>query len=99
MGAHDSAHGHDHHEAIEDSYYLDQLCMVTLSAAFGGPWVERRGPRAAATASALFFGGGLLLAGLGLRIGSPVLLLLGAGLVGGIGCGLGYIAPVSSLVK
>src|SRR6476620_11871494 len=42
------------------------LVFLGLSAAFGGPWVERRGPRAAVTAAALLFGSGLILGGLGL---------------------------------
>ncbi|HEX6161895.1 MAG TPA: OFA family MFS transporter [Vicinamibacterales bacterium] len=59
--------------------FTTALALLGLSAAFGGPWVERRGPRVAAGAAALFFGAGLL--------------------IGGIGCGLGYISPVSTLVK
>jgi len=73
--------------------------LLGLSAAFGGPWVERRGPRAAATAAAMFFGSGLIVGGVGLTIHSPLLVFLGMGVIGGIGCGLGYIAPVSTLVK
>ncbi|HVH29500.1 MAG TPA: OFA family MFS transporter [Vicinamibacterales bacterium] len=79
--------------------FTTALVLLGLSAAFGGPWVERRGPRAAATAAAIFFGTGLLLGGAGLAVGQPVLVFLGMGVVGGIGCGLGYISPVSTLVK
>src|SRR3984885_10940559 len=75
------------------------LVLLGLSAAFGGPWVERRGPRVAAMAAACFFGAGLLIGGLGLRIGQEWLVFVGMGVIGGIGCGLGYIAPVSTLVK
>jgi len=75
------------------------LVLLGLSAAFGGPWVERRGPRAAATAAAVLFGCGLLIGGVGLAIRQPVLVFLGMGVIGGMGCGLGYIAPVSTLVK
>jgi MFS family permease len=75
------------------------LVLLGLSAAFGGPWVERRGPRVAATAAAIFFGTGLLIGGAGLALGQSVLVFLGMGLIGGIGCGLGYISPVSTLVK
>jgi MFS family permease len=75
------------------------LVLLGLSAAFGGPWVERSGPRVAATAAAMFFGSGLIVGGVGLTIKSPLLVFLGMGVVGGIGCGLGYIAPVSTLVK
>ena len=70
-----------------------------LSAAFGGPWVERRGPRVAATAAAMFFGAGLLIGAAGLALRQSVLVFLGLGIVGGIGCGLGYISPVSTLAK
>jgi MFS family permease len=79
--------------------FTTALVLLGLSAAFGGPWVERRGPRAAATAAALFFGTGLLIGGFGLAQSQSVLVFLGMGIVGGIGCGLGYISPVSTLVK
>jgi MFS family permease len=75
------------------------LVFLGLSAAFGGTWVERRGPRAAATAAAILFGSGLMLGGIGLAAKLPVLVFLGMGVTGGMGCGLGYIAPVSTLVK
>jgi MFS family permease len=79
--------------------YSTALVLLGLSAAFGGPWVERRGPRVAATAAALFFGSGLLIGGIGLAIHQAALVFLGMGVIAGIGCGLGYIAPVSTLVK
>jgi MFS family permease len=75
------------------------IILLGLSAAFGGPWVERRGPRVAATASAVFFGAGLIIGGIGLAMKQSVLVLIGMGVIAGIGCGLGYIAPVSTLVK
>ncbi len=75
------------------------IILLGLSAAFGGPWVERRGPRAAATAAAFLFGVGLIVGGVGLELKQSVLVFLGMGIIGGMGCGLGYIAPVSSLVK
>jgi MFS family permease len=75
------------------------LLLLGLSAAFGGPWVERRGPRVAATAAAVFFGTGLVIGGVGLALKQSVLVFLGMGVIGGIGCGLGYISPVSTLVK
>src|SRR4051812_33584758 len=79
--------------------FTTALALLGLSAAFGGPWVERRGPRVAATAAALFFGLGLLIGGIGLALRLPVIVFLGMGVIGGIGCGLGYISPVSTLVK
>ena len=48
--------------------FTTALALLGLSAAFGGPWVERRGPRVAATAAALFFGTGLLIGGVGLAL-------------------------------
>ncbi len=75
------------------------LVFLGLSAAFGGTWVERRGPRVAATAAALLFGSGLVIGGIGLALKQAVLVFLGMGVIGGMGCGLGYIAPVSTLVK
>jgi MFS family permease len=79
--------------------FTTALVLLGLSAAFGGPWVERRGPRVAATAAALFFGVGLVIGGLGLALRQPVVVFLGMGIISGIGCGLGYISPVSTLVK
>jgi len=79
--------------------FTTALAMLGLSAAIGGPWVERRGPRVAARAAAMFFGVGLVVGGFGLSAHQPLLVLLGMGVIGGIGCGLGYIAPVSTLVK
>lgn len=79
--------------------FTTALVLLGLSAAFGGPWIERRGPRVAATAAALFFGTGLVIGGIGLALRQSVLVFLGMGVIGGIGCGLGYISPVSTLVK
>jgi len=79
--------------------FTTALVLLGLSATFGGPWVERHGPRKAATASAFFFGSGLLIGGLGLAIEQSILVFLGMGIISGIGCGLGYIAPVSTLVQ
>jgi MFS family permease len=79
--------------------FTTALVMLGLSAAFGGPWVERRGPRAAATAAAIFFGAGLLIGGIGLALRQAAIVFVGMGVIGGIGCGLGYISPVSTLVK
>lgn len=79
--------------------FTTALALLGLSAALGGPWVERHGPRTAARAAAVCFGIGLGVGGLGLRLAQPLLVFLGMGLIGGIGCGLGYIAPVSTLVK
>src|SRR5262245_39858051 len=79
--------------------FTTALALLGLSAAFGGPWVERRGPRVAATAAAVFFGTGLIVGGIGLWLRQSLLVFLGMGIISGIGCGLGYISPVSTLVK
>jgi MFS transporter, OFA family, oxalate/formate antiporter len=75
------------------------LVLLGLSAAFGGPWVERRGPRVAATAAAVLFGTGLIVGGIGLALRQSWLVFLGMGVIGGMGCGFGYISPVSTLVQ
>jgi MFS family permease len=79
--------------------YSIALIMLGLSAAVLGRWVERVGPRKTMFASACAFCGGLLLSSLGVALHSIGLLYLGYGVIGGIGLGLGYIAPVSTLVK
>ncbi|RFC42345.1 MAG: MFS family permease/MFS family permease [Verrucomicrobia bacterium] len=79
--------------------YQMALMMLGLSAAVFGKWVERVGPRQTMLTSWLCFCGGLLLAALGVQMRSLPLVLFGYGIVGGIGLGLGYIAPVSTLVK
>ena len=79
--------------------YSIALIMLGLSAAVFGKWVERNGPRKTIVMSWLCFCGGLLLGALGVKLKSLPLVLFGYGFVGGIGMGLGYIAPVSTLVK
>ena len=79
--------------------FTTALMLLGLTAAFGGPWVERRGPRVAATAAAVLFGIGLVIGGAGLALKQSLLVFLGMGVIGGMGCGFGYIAPVSTLVK
>ena len=64
-----------------------------------GRWVERVGPRKTIFASACCFCGGLWLSSLGVSLHNIWLVYLGYGVIGGIGLGLGYIAPVSTLVK
>ncbi|HVM28968.1 MAG TPA: OFA family MFS transporter [Mycobacteriales bacterium] len=75
------------------------IVMLGLSAAFGGTWMERNGPRKAMALSAVCFVTGLLVGGLGIATGQLWLLYLGYGVIGGIGLGLGYISPVSTLIK
>ena len=79
--------------------YSIALIMLGLSAAVLGRWVERAGPRKTMFASACCFCGGLVVAGWGVRLHQLGLVYLGYGVLGGMGLGLGYIAPVSTLVK
>jgi MFS family permease len=79
--------------------YSLALVMLGLSAAFLGKWVERSGPRKTMFASSCCFAGGLLLASVGVGTHQLWIVYAGYGLVGGVGLGLGYIAPVSTLVK
>ncbi|QUX27526.1 OFA family MFS transporter [Nocardiopsis akebiae] len=75
------------------------IVMLGLSAAFGGKWVERNGPRKAMFASGLFWSGGFAVAALGVATGQLWLVYLGYGVLGGLGLGIGYISPVSTLIK
>ena len=73
--------------------------LLGVSAAIWGGWLERVGPRKAGVVAACCWGGGLLLGALGVYIHQLWLLWLGSGVIGGVGLGLGYISPVSTLVK
>lgn len=75
------------------------IVFLGLSAAVFGKWLERVGPRAAMFASAFCFSAGFLVAALGVTMHQFWLLVLGYGVLGGIGLGLGYISPVSTLMK
>ena len=73
--------------------------VLGVAAALWGGWLERAGPRKAGVVAALCWCGGLVLGALGVYLHQLWLMWLGAGVVGGIGLGLGYISPVSTLVK
>ncbi|WP_311966762.1 OFA family MFS transporter [Bradyrhizobium australiense] len=73
--------------------------LLGVSAAIWGGWLERVGPRKAGFVSALCWCGGLVLGAIGIITHQLWLLWLGSGVIGGIGLGLGYISPVSTLVK
>ncbi|MFJ4682287.1 OFA family MFS transporter [Streptomyces sp. NPDC088789] len=75
------------------------IVMLGLSAAFGGTLVERNGPRWAMTVALVCFSSGFLLSALGAATEQYWLIVLGYGFVGGIGLGIGYISPVSTLIK
>jgi len=73
--------------------------VLGVSAAIWGGWLERAGPRKAGAVAACCWGGGLLLGAFGVYVHQLWIMWLGAGVIGGIGLGLGYISPVSTLVK
>src|SRR6201987_6380215 len=75
------------------------IVFLGLSAAFAGKWLEHVGPRRTMFTAACCFGGGFLVSALGVHLHQIVLLYLGYGVIGGIGLGLGYVSPVSTLIK
>ncbi|MBE9374499.1 OFA family MFS transporter [Saccharopolyspora sp. HNM0983] len=75
------------------------IVMLGLSAATGGTVVERRGPRWAMAVSTSCFSAGFLVSALGVALGQYWLVVLGYGVIGGVGLGIGYISPVSTLIK
>lgn len=75
------------------------ILFLGLSAAFMGHFVEKYGPRASGLISTTFFAAGMVIAGYAVQIETLWLLYLGYGVLGGIGLGIGYITPVSTLVK
>ena len=81
--------------------WIFSIALFTLgaSAALFGKWLERVGPRKAMFASAICFSGGFLVSALGVHLHQIWLVYLGHGVIGGIGLGLGYISPVSTLMK
>jgi MFS family permease len=75
------------------------IVCLGLSAAFAGHWLERVGPRRTMFTAACCFGGGFLVSALGVWLHQIALLYLGYGVLGGIGLGLGYVSPVSTLIR
>jgi MFS family permease len=75
------------------------IAMLGISAAIWGGWLEHAGPRKAGFIAALCWGGGLIIGGIGVSMHQLWLVYLGCGVLGGIGQGLGYISPVSTLIK
>jgi len=75
------------------------IAMLGISAAIWGGWLEHAGPRKAGFIAALCWGGGLVIGGIGVSMHQLWLTFLGCGVLGGIGQGLGYISPVSTLIK
>jgi MFS family permease len=75
------------------------IFFLGASAAVLGRWVEEGGPRRAMVAAALCFAGGFLVSAFGVSVHQLWIVYLGYGVLGGIGLGLGYISPVSTLIK
>ncbi|GGE93546.1 MFS transporter [Sphingomonas prati] len=86
---------------VSDLTWTYSLFFVVLgvSAAVWGGWLERVGPRKAGVVAACCWAGGMAIGAVGVSIHQLWLLWLGAGLIGGIGLGIGYISPVSTLIK
>jgi len=75
------------------------IFMLGVSAALWGGWLEHAGPRKSGFIAAICWGGGMALGGVGVMIHQLWLVWLGCGILGGVGQGLGYITPVSTLIK
>ena len=75
------------------------IAVLGLSTAVFGGWLERAGPRMAMFVSAICFGSGFLISALGVKVHQIWLIYLGYGVVGGVGLGLGYLAPVATLIR
>ncbi|HEY0521980.1 MAG TPA: OFA family MFS transporter [Stellaceae bacterium] len=86
---------------VSDLGWMFTLFFVVLgsSAAIWGGWLERAGPRKAGVVAAICWCGGLLISAVGVITHQLWLLWLGSGVIGGVGLGLGYISPVSTLIK
>jgi MFS family permease len=73
--------------------------FLGCAAAIWGGWLERAGPRKAGVVAAFCWCGGMLFSALGIHLHQFWMMILGSGVIGGIGLGLGYISPVSTLIK
>ena len=75
------------------------IVFTGLTAAFAGKWIEKVGLRTVGVMAACFWGGGYMLSSLGVTLHQLWLIYLGYGVIGGIGLGLGYVSPVSNLIR
>ena len=75
------------------------IVFLGLAAAFAGKWLEEVGPRKVGVVAAFCWGGGFLIGGLGIALHQLWLIYLGYGIIGGCGLGLGYVSPVSTLIR
>lgn len=79
--------------------FTSAIVSLGLSAAVAGRWMEQVGPRIVGLAAAAYWGTGFLVSAIGTSLHLLPLLYLGYGVIGGIGLGLGYVSPVSTLIK
>jgi MFS family permease len=86
---------------LKELGWIFSIAIVFLgsSAAVFGRWVERVGPRKSMFVAALCFGGGFLVSAVGIHLHQLWIIYLGYGVLGGCGLGIGYISPVSTLIK
>jgi MFS family permease len=86
---------------LKEVGWIFSIAIVVLgsSAAVFGRWVERVGPRKSMFAAALCFSGGFLVSAVGIHLHQLWIIYLGYGVLGGCGLGIGYISPVSTLIK
>ena len=75
------------------------IVSLGLAAAFAGKWLEEAGPRKVGVVAAFCWGGGYIVGGLGILTHQLWLLYLGYGVIGGCGLGMGYVSPVSTLIR
>ena len=73
--------------------------ILGCSAALWGGWLEHVGPRKAGVVAAVCWAGGMVISAFGIQAHQFWMMLLGSGVIGGVGLGLGYISPVSTLIK
>ncbi|MEJ8856162.1 OFA family MFS transporter [Variovorax robiniae] len=93
------ATGCDWHVATLGWMYTLFFVFLGCAAALWGGWLEHAGPRKAGVVSAVCWCGGMLISALGIHTHQFWMMILGSGVIGGIGLGLGYISPVSTLIK
>ncbi len=75
------------------------IVALGLAAAFGGKWLEKVGPRLVGVVAATLWGGGFIIGSIGIASHQLWLVYLGYGMFGGAGLGLGYVSPVSTLIR
>jgi MFS family permease len=87
--------------SLKDVGWIFSIAIVFLgsSAAIFGRWVERVGPRKSMFVAALCFAGGFMVSAVGIKTHQLWIIYLGYGVLGGCGLGIGYISPVSTLIK